>query len=149
MKVLVLLATVVVILCYITYLTRQRAVGVPVAQKAASTTNSITYGNAEKAAENAVKNAAAEKRRKWILGLQLTANEHPDASRSTENPVYTAEGENSEILFITSNFMDNGLCSLFANGDYGSAAAYVGFKVVTCRNRSTGAVYQMPVFPPR
>jgi len=140
-------AALVVILCYVTYLMRQPAVGLSVAQNSASAANSTTYTSAIKAAVNAKRNADIETRRRWVLGLQLTASEHPDASRSTESPTYTVEGENSEILVVTSNSMDSGLCSLFANGDYGSAAADEGFTTVSCRNRSTGGVYDVPVFP--
>jgi hypothetical protein len=132
MRELGFVAALVLILCCITYFSRQTFVSVP------SDANS-KYAPAIKAAENAKQIADAETRRRWILSLQLTA------AQSAENPVYTTEGESSEILVVTSNSADSAFCSAFANGEQGAAAASIGFNEVSCRNRSTGGVYNAPI----
>jgi hypothetical protein len=121
---------------------RQSAVNIPGAQDAANSTGSTTYVLAVNAARNAKLVVGTETRRKWILGLQ--ANE-----RQADNAVYTAEGENAEILVLTSNSMDSSLCTSFAKGDSGSAAAREGFTAVSCRSRTTDGVYDVPLVPTR
>lgn len=146
MRILGLLTVVVVILCIFTYYTGQRPNGLPVSEQAGNGSAASTYASAIEAARSAVQNSEAEKRRKFVFGMQLTANERPEASRAIENPVYTFEGANSEILVITSNSTDNSLCTMFAKGEYGSAAAGIGFSTVTCRNRTNGAVYDVRLY---
>lgn len=146
MRILGLLTVVVVILCIFTYYTGQRPNGLPVSEQAGNGSAASTYASAIEAARSAVQNSEAEKRRKFVFGMQLTANEPPQAARSAENPVYTLEGAHSEILVVTTNSMDNGLCIMFAKGEYGSAAAGVGFSNVTCRNRTNGAVYYVRLY---
>jgi hypothetical protein len=137
MRELGFIAALILILCCMTYFTRQTVIGVPPDVNSANS----TYGPAIKAAENAKQIAGAESRRRWVLSLQLTVKGEPSA----ENPTYTAEGENSEILAVTSNSMDSRVCLALANGDQGSAAASVGFIDVRCRNSSSGAVYNVPI----
>ena len=146
MRILGLLTVVVVILCIFTYYTGQRPNNLLLPEQAGNGSAASTYASAIKAAKTAVQNSEAEKRRKFVFGMQLTANEPPQAARSAENPVYTVEGADSEILVVTANSMDNDLCTMFANGEYGSAAAGVGFSNVTCRNRTNGAVYEASLY---
>jgi hypothetical protein len=135
MRELGFVAALILILCCITYYIRQPLVSVP---SAANSANS-TYAPAIKAAENAKQIAGADSRRRWVLSLQITA------PQSAENPVYATEGENAQILVVTSSSMDSGSCSAFANGEQGSAAALVGFTEVSCRSSSTGGVYDVPI----
>lgn len=141
MRVLGLVAAVVIILCFVTYLLRQPAVNTPGQTDPANGTGRTTYTSAVNAAKNAKLNVSAEARRRWILGLQAS-------DRPTDDAVYTAEGENAEILVITSNSMDSSLCTSFAKGDSGSAAAREGFTAVTCRSRTTAGIYDEPLVPP-
>jgi hypothetical protein len=135
MRELGFVAAVILILCVITYWTRQTAVSLP---SAANSANS-EYAPAIKAAQKVKHIADAESRRRWVLSLQLTG------AQSAEPQTYTTEGDNAEILVVTSSSADSAFCSAFANGEHGSAAAAIGFIQVNCRNSSTDAVYRMPI----
>ena len=132
MKEIGFVTALVLIICGITYFS-----WVPggTGQDAAANT---TYESAINAAKKVKNVADADARRRWVMNLQLTANENQDA-------VYSAEGENADSLVIASDAIDNASCSAFANGERGSSAAVIGFTGVDCRNRSTGAVYKIPI----
>jgi len=132
MKEIGFVAALVLIICGITYFS-----WIPGSTGQDTTTNT-TYESTINAAK-AVKGVAnADARRRWVMSLQLTANENQDIA-------YSTDGENIDTLVIASDAIDNASCSAFANGERGSAAAAVGFTQVECRNRSTGAVYKIPI----
>ena len=98
------------------------------------------YTSAVNAAKGVSQIVKGENRRKWAVGLQMKALDN-----SMENPSYSVEGENSEILVVTANSMRNSICTLFANGEHGIAASDQGFTEVICRDRSTGAEHEIPL----
>ena len=122
----------VLILCGIVYFSRQSAGTV---QDVAANTTFESAINAARAVKGV---ADAGARRRWVMNIQLIANENQDTA-------YSAEGENADTLVIASDAIDNASCSAFANGERGSSAAVIGFTEVDCRNRSTGAVYKIPI----
>lgn len=134
MKEIGFVAALVLIICGITYFS-----WVPGTTGQDPTANT-TYESAVNAAR-AVKGVAnADARRRWVMSLQLTAAQDTDTA-------YSTEGDDADVLVVTSNDVDKASCSTFANGERGSATAAVGFTEVDCRNRSTGAVYKMSISP--
>jgi hypothetical protein len=134
-----LLAAAVLVICCVTFLTRRTA-----DENSAGPANT-TYGTALKAAEAAKRSADAGGRKRWVLSLQLTGADRQDPSRSADNTAYDVEGQNSDVLVVTSNSMNGGTCSAFADSEQGLAAAGMGFATVSCRNRSSGEVIDRPL----
>lgn len=132
MKELAFVTALVLILCGIVYWSRQSA---GTGQDAAANTTFESAINSAKAVKG-VANAGA--RRRWVMSLQLTATQGSDE-------MYSTEGNDADVLVVTSNDFDNTSCLAFANGEHGSAAAAVGFTGVDCRNSSNGATYKIPL----
>lgn len=134
MKEIGFVTALVLILCGIVFWSRQSTV---TNQDAAAKT---TFESAINAAKKVKSVADADARRRWVMSIQLTANENQDTA-------YSAEGANADTLIIASDAIDNASCSAFANDERGASAAVIGFTEVDCRNRSTGAVYKMSISP--
>jgi len=132
MKEIGFVAALVLILCGIVYWSRQST---GINQDSAANT---TYESAVRTAKNVKSVADTDTRRRWVLSLQLTAAHDPDTA-------YAAQGDDADTLVVLSNDADSNSCSVFAKGEHGVAAATIGFTEVDCRNRSTGAVYKMPI----
>ena len=130
MKEIGFVAALVLIICGITYFS-----WIP-GSTGQDTTANTTYESAINAAKAVKGGANADARRRWVISLQLTAK---------GDAIYSTEGDDADILVITSNDADNASCSTFANGTNGSAAAAMGFTKLDCQNSSTGAVYKVPI----
>jgi len=143
MKQLGFVAALVLMLCVITFFTRQPSGTLSNSQ----TTESDKYTSAINAAKGASKFVDATKRRTWIQNLPTAVYDHPDPSLAGDNAAFGVEGESSEFLIITSNSIDSSRCTAFAYGDNGVAAAREGFTGLRCNNRTNGAVYDVPLSP--
>jgi hypothetical protein len=132
MRYLGLIAALVLIVCGVTYYTREPVVG-PNGQPLGTE----RYSSAINAARGASKFVDAEKRRRWAVSMQSNDYENPQGGQSQ----YSTAGENSEILVVTSISMDNFRCASIASGSIGTAAAREGFTKLSCRNRSNDLVF--------
>ena len=142
MRMIGLLIVAVLVLCLFTYFTRQPISG-PANELQPGGSDAQRYASAINAARGAVQNSAASRRRNFVLEMRLANSESDGAIDAAENPVYTVEGESSEILVLTSNGVENGRCSRFAAGKYGGAARTAGFTELVCRDRNSRAEYNV------
>ena len=142
MRLLGLLTVAVLVLCFFTYFTRQ-PISSPPNNLQPGGSDAQRYASAIKAARGAVENSEAGRRRNFVLEMRLANSESAGAIEAAENPVYSVEGEDSEILVVTSNAMENGRCSRFAAGEYGGAAGSAGFTELVCRNRISRSEYNV------
>jgi len=143
MRELGFVAALVLILCSLTFFWLPTSGSSPTGPDG----QAANYATAIKAAKNASTFVGSENRRKWIVNFQSRSLEQSGATPSFTDGIFSAEGENADVLVMTSNSITSGRCTSFASSEYGAEAAHEGFTQLICRDSSTGASYQAQ-FPP-